>query len=138
MKIHLPFSSVPHPFPFVLPQFLAPFVAAAALAVPWIARANMTTERFWLENMVSREISGPVVRQTGHRFQIGSQGYVVLDSEPGKIRLATYPQGDPFGPYDIVESRIIDIGQSAAFSIVNIQKADVPELPPDLSGLVGV
>jgi hypothetical protein len=111
---------------------------AALLLLPAATLANLKTERFWLENMVTREIGGPVLRQTGHRFQIGSQGYVVLDSEPGTVRLAKYPQGDPYGPYDIVESRIIDIGLTAAYNIVNVQKAEVPELPPDLSGLVGV
>ena len=113
-------------------------LAAALLLIPAATLANLKTERFWLENMVTREIGGPVLRQTGHRFQIGSQGYVVLDSEPGHIRVAKYPQGDPYGPYDIVESRIIDIGLAAAYNIVNVQKAEVPELPPDLSGLVGV
>ncbi len=113
-------------------------LAAVLLLLPAAVLANLKTERFWLENMVTREISGPVLRQTGHRFQIGSQGYVVLDSEPGTVRIAKYPQGDPYGPYDIVESRIIDIGLTAAYNIVNVQKAVVPELPPDLSGLVGV
>ena len=113
-------------------------LAAILLVVPAAVLANLKTERFWLENMVTREICGPVLRQTGHRFQIGSQGYVVLDCEPGHIRVAKYPQGDPYGPYDIVESRIIDIGLAAAYNIVNVQRAEVPELPPDLSGLVGV
>ena len=140
MKTHFTFSVGPASGRslFIHPRILAKIVAAVFLIVPVSGRANLKTERFWLENMVTREISGPVLRQTGHRFQIGSQGFVVLDSAPGKIRVAMYPQGDPFGPYDIVESRIIDIGLPAAYNIVNVQKAEVPELPPDLSGLVGV
>ena len=114
--------------------------AAVLLVTAFVpaARANLRTERFWLENTVTREISGPVVRQTGYRFQIGSQGYAVLDSLPGKIRVTTYPQGEPFGPYDIENGRIIDIGLPNAFSIVNLQTAEVPELPPDLQSLVGL
>lgn len=140
MKTHFPFPVGPAAGHLLLARLrtLAEVVAVAMLVAPVSARANLKTERFWLENMVTREISGPVLRQTGHRFQIGSQGFVVLDSAPGKIRVATYPQGDPYGPYDIVESRIIDIGLPAAYNIVNVQNVEVPELPPDLSGLVGV
>ena len=120
-----------------LPRLTA-FIAALSLCCLGASGGNLTTERFWLENTVTREISGPVLRQTGYRFQIGSQGFVVLDSLPGRIRLATYPQGDPYGPYEIRESHIIDIGLPTAFSITNVQKAEVPELPPDLQDLVGL
>ena len=112
--------------------------AVSPLLFPQARAANLTTERFWLENTVTREIFGPVLRQTGFRFQIGAQGFVVLDSVPGKIRIATYPQGDPYGPYDIRAAHIIDIGMPTAYSITNIQKAEVPELPPDLQDLVGL
>ena len=117
---------------------LAALAAALALLCPATFGGNLVTERFWLENTVTREISGPVLRQTGYRFQIGSQGFVVLDSLPGKIRIATYPQGDPYGPYAIRDTHIIDIGLPTAFSITNVQKAEVPELPPDLQDLVGL
>lgn len=126
-----------------IPSFLSRRLRCAVVAVVLSvsvssAFANLRTERFWLENTVTREISGPIVRQTGYRFQIGSQGYAVLDSVPGQIRVTTYPQGEPFGPYEIENGRIIDIGLPNAFSIVNLQTAEVPELPPDLQGLLGL
>lgn len=105
--------------------------------LPSLALANLTTERFWIQNTVNREAFGPIVRQTGYRFQIQSESFVVLDSVPGKIRIATYPAGDPFGPYDLINDRIIVLG-SHAYTILNVQKVEVPELPPDLRDLTGL
>ena len=99
--------------------------------------ANQKTERFWVQNTITREAFGPIVRQTGYRFQIQSESFVVLDSSPGNIRVATYPGGKPFGPFKIADGQILDLG-TYAFTIINVRTAEVPDLPPDLRDLTGL
>lgn len=113
------------------------FVAVLLLwLLPSAAHANLETERFWLQNTITRETFGPVVRQTGFRFKIKSEDFIVLNSVPGKIRVATYPDGTAFGPYDIVPGRILDLG-TYAFTVLNVQTAVVPDLPPEMRDLSG-
>ncbi len=112
-------------------------LAALLLLLPAALLANQKTQRFWLQNTITREAFGPIVRQTGYRFQIKSESFVVLESAPGKIRVATYPGGKPFGPYDIAPGHILDLG-TYAFSIINVQSVEVPDLPPDLRDLTGL
>lgn len=111
--------------------------ALLLLLLPTVLLANQKTQRFWLQNTITREAFGPIVRQTGYRFQIKSESFVVLESAPGTIRVATYPGGTPFGPYDIKAGHILDLG-TYAFTILNVQSAEVPDLPPDLRDLTGL
>ncbi len=105
--------------------------------LPLAALANVTTERFWLENTITRKTYGPVVRQTGFRFQAGDESFTVLESAPRVLRVARQPDGKVFGPFDIHNGHILDLG-NYAFAILNVQTAEVPDLPPDLQELTGV
>lgn len=105
--------------------------------LPIVAFSNLVTERFWLQDTITREVYGPIVRQTGYRFQIQSESFVVLDSVPSKIRVATYPAGVPYGPFPIANNHILPLG-AHAYSILNVQPVEVPDLPPDLRNLTGL
>lgn len=120
-----------------MPFFRRSLLASLFALLPLATFANIKTERFWLENTITRETYGPVIRQQGYRFQAGPDSFTVLDSSPGKISVARQPDGKVFGPYDIHNGHILDLG-NYAFAIFNVQTAEVPDLPPDIQELTGV
>ena len=119
-----------NPFPVRLRTALL----AALLLPATLLAGQRNTVRFWLQNTVTHDTFGPVVRQTGYRFQAGTSAFVVLDSSPGTLRLARLPNGERLVPCDIVPGRILDLGD-AAYTIINVQDAVVPDLPPEMADL---
>lgn len=107
-------------------------LASAALLLllvhPCLA-ANVA--RFWLENTISHESYGPILNQAGYRFQIGTEGYVVLQAKPGQVLFSTYPQPQSLGPFDLQPDRIIDLGEKA-YAIVRLDSVPAPTIPSDV------
>ncbi len=91
--------------------------------------------RFWLEQTISGERFGPVVNTAGYRFQIGTEGYMVLEAPAGKVLFTTYPETQYLGPFDLESGRILNLG-ARAYAIVDLDSVPRPQLPP--GGLPGV
>jgi hypothetical protein len=102
-------------------------VVAAILTVAFEAQAARVA-RFYLEHTISRQAHGPILNQPGYRFQIGTDGYVVLAAKPGQILFSTYPQTQYLGPYDLEQDRIVDLG-SQAYTIVRLDSIEQQEIP---------
>ncbi len=90
--------------------------------------------RFWLEQTIDGGQFGPVLNTAGYRFQIGTEGYVVLEAPAGQVLFSTYPDTQYLGPFDLEAGRIVVLG-SRAYTIVRLDTTTRPQLPP--GGLPG-
>lgn len=84
--------------------------------------------RFHLEHTITRQTHGPILNQPGYRFQIGTDGYIVVASKPGQVCFSTYPRTQYLGPYELEQDRIVDLG-SQAYTIVRLDSIEQQEIP---------
>lgn len=108
--------------------------AAAMLAVTFgmvAPSAAAPVARFWLENTITRQTYGPILNQPGYRFQIETDGFVVLAAQEGQVLFSTYPETQYLGPFDLQPERIVDLG-AKAYAIVRLDSVEVPTIPPDV------
>lgn len=109
-------------------------VSVALLALTLDAQAARVA-RFWLEHTISRKAHGPIVNQPGYRFQIGTDGYIVLASKEGQVLFSTYPETQYLGPYDLEQDRIVDLG-AQAYTIIRIDSVEQQEIPAHIAANV--
>ena len=84
--------------------------------------------RFYLEHTISRQVYGPIVNRPGYRFQIGTEGYVVVEAPKGEVCFSTYPNVQYMGPFELEEERIIALGKQA-YSIVRLDSVARQDIP---------
>ncbi len=84
--------------------------------------------RFYLEHTISRQVYGPILNRPGYRFQIGTDGYVVVEAPKGEVCFSTFPEVQYMGPFELETERIIALGKQA-YSIVRLDSVSQPDIP---------
>ncbi len=113
-----------------LPSAKALLLAATFLSLARPAAAERVA-RFWLENTITRKTYGPILNQPGYRFQIDTEGYIVVSTNPGQVLFSAYPQTQFIGPFDLQQDRIIDLG-AKAYTIIQLDQVEALVVPSEV------